>query len=151
MNSVRTSITWLLLVFMLASCSHLTEQSREQSLYQRLGGAPGIATIVDNFLYQIGESDVLRPLFVHTDIERFHEKLSEQLCEISGGPCRYSGDEMTEVHAGLAMNNRHFDAVVNAFISAMEQADVEVSAQNALLEKLAAMHADVMRDVVAPS
>ena len=150
MNRVGVFTKWLLLIFILASCSYLPERQQDKSLYQRLGGELGIVSIVDNFLYQIGDSEVLRPLFADTDLARFHEKLTEQLCELSGGPCQYTGDDMIEVHAGLAMTNRHFDAVVTALVTAMEQADVEVGAQNALLQKLAAMHADVMRDVVPP-
>lgn len=131
-------------------CSLAPAQRASQTLYQRLGGEQGIAQIVNNFMYRVGDSELLRPLFTDTNLERFHTTLSEQLCEISGGPCRYSGDPMTEVHAGMAMNNRHFDAVVTALTDAMEEAGVGIEAQNAMLQKLAAMHGDVMREAVAP-
>ncbi|MBB3169982.1 group I truncated hemoglobin [Simiduia aestuariiviva] len=125
-------------------------QPQQTTLYQRMGGEAGVRTIVDNFLYEVGDSALLRPLFNDIDLPRFRTKLAEQLCEISGGPCRYSGDNMTEVHAGMAMNNRHFDATVTALTRAMEAAGVDVASQNAMLKKLAAMHGDVMRETIAP-
>lgn len=134
----------------LALLSGCAQKATKASLYAQLGGRDGIARIVDNFLYEVGDSELLRPHFAQTDLNRFREKLAEQLCEISGGPCRYSGDSMSEVHGGMALNNRHFDATVSALISAMEAADIDVASQNALLKRLAAMYPEVMADTVAP-
>ena len=139
-------VGWMLLVS-LAGCSSMPDST----LYQRLGEQAGIDQVVDNYLYEVGESELLRPLFAKTDLERFRTKLAEQLCEVSGGPCQYTGDDMTEVHAGMAMNNRHFDAVVTALTDAMTQAGVDVASQNELLKLLASMHGDVMRETVPPS
>jgi hemoglobin len=145
MTKLTGVVVWLTMALM--AC----QSAQAPNLYQRLGGQAGIAQIVDNFLYEVGDNALLLPLFADTDLLRFRSKLAEHLCEISGGPCRYSGDSMTEVHAGMAMNNRHFDAVVTALTDAMTQAGVDVASQNALLKKLAAMHGDVMREAVAPS
>lgn len=122
----------------------------EQTLFQQLGGEPGIERIVDNLLFNIADDPVLRPLFEKTDLERFHEKLSEQLCELSDGPCRYTGDDMTEVHAGMAINNRHFDALVTALNNAMSTAGVGFGARNALLARLAELHEPVLREAGTP-
>ncbi|AFU99826.1 group I truncated hemoglobin [Simiduia agarivorans] len=135
------------LVWILAGCA----SQNTDNLYERLGGEQGIITIVDNLLYVIAEDPIIRPLFEKTDLDRFHEKLSEQLCEVAGGPCIYTGDDMVEVHAGMAMNNRHFDAMVTALDQAMQDAGVTFSARNAMLARLAALHEQVMQETVIPN
>ncbi|UTA48104.1 group 1 truncated hemoglobin [Simiduia sp. 21SJ11W-1] len=132
----------------LAACVQAPHNQDANSLYQRLGKTPGISALVDNFLYEIGDSELLRPHFEQTDLERFREKLIEQLCEVSGGPCEYTGDSMQEVHSGMAINNRHFDATVAALIRAMNATGIDVASQNALLKRLAAMHPEVMAETL---
>ena len=136
----------LLFAWLLSACAH----PPSTSLYQQLGGEQGVRAIVDNLLYHIADDPVIRPLFEKTDLDRFHEKLSEQLCEVADGPCTYTGDDMTEVHAGMVMNNRHFDAMVTALDRAMTDAGVAFNARNAMLARLAAMHGAVMREALPP-
>lgn len=38
--------------------------------------------------------------FEDSNIPRVKDKLAEQICELSGGPCQYSRDSMRETHAG---------------------------------------------------
>lgn len=139
----------LLLCFLVCILAGCASQNTD-NLYERLGGEQGISTIVDNLLYVIADDPIIRPLFEKTDLNRFHEKLSEQLCEVAGGPCTYTGDDMVEVHAGMVMNNRHFDAMVTALDHAMQDAGVAFSARNAMLARLAALHEQVMRETVIP-
>lgn len=134
------------LVCLLASCA----SHKSDTLYAQLGGEQGVQTIVDNLLFNIADDPVIRPLFEKTDLDRFHQKLSEQLCQVAGGPCTYTGDDMVEVHAGMAMNNRHFDALVTALDRAMQNAGVTFNARNSMLARLAAMHEQVMREAVDP-
>lgn len=130
-----------ILFLVLAGCAN---QPASDDLYQRLGGTEGITRIVDNLLYEIAEDDQVRPLFARTDIERFREKLIEQLCSLSGGPCRYTGDSMRETHRGMDISSARFNSLVSDLIEAMERARVPVSAQNALLQRLAPMRGEIM-------
>lgn len=114
------------------------------SLYRSLGSEAGISRIVDAFLHELSEDEDVLPLFANTDIERFREKLIEQLCEIAGGPCTYTGDSMRATHRGMQISQAQFNSVVEDLILAMEYEQVPVSAQNELLRRLAALYEDIV-------
>ena len=69
--------------------------------YQELGGKEGVEKIVDNFINEISFDQNIVKFFEGTDITRLREKLIEQFCHESGGPCEYTGDSMKDVHAGM--------------------------------------------------
>lgn len=134
-------MTSIVLVALVAACSTAPTQP---TLYERLGEQDGITTIVDNLLYEIGGNDTLLPFFAKTDIGRFREKLIEQLCQVSDGPCEYTGDSMAQVHAGMGLDDRHFNALVTDLVVAMDEAGVATGAQNDLLSRLVPMYDEVM-------
>lgn len=130
----------LLVTLVLSAC----QQSPETTLYQRLGGETGVEKIVDGVLYGIEHDQSIVQHFADTDIPRFRRLLIEQFCELSGGPCKYSGVSMQESHTGFQITQAHFDALVNHLISAMQQQQVPVEAQNEFLAMLAPMYKDVV-------
>lgn len=137
---MRLSLSIVLLA-LITACSTMPTQP---TLYERLGEQDGITTIVDNLLYEIGGNDTLLPFFAKTDISRFREKLIEQLCQVSDGPCEYTGDSMAQVHAGMGLNDSHFNALVTDLVVAMDEAGVATGAQNDLLSRLVPMYDEVM-------
>jgi hemoglobin len=134
----------LCFVVALSSCANHSYSS-EASLYQRLGETEGITNIVDNLLYELGGNNKLIGFFAETDIDRFRTKLIEQLCEVSDGPCTYTGDTMQQSHAKMELNQSHFDSLVNDLIAAMNTTGTPVGAQNDLLARLVPMYDDVMQ------
>tara|TARA_R110001599_G_scaffold353463_1_gene592962 strand:+ start:4182 stop:4634 length:453 start_codon:yes stop_codon:yes gene_type:complete len=134
----------LMLVLLLAGCSSAHQQ--RNSLYAQLGEQQGITRIVDYFLAELAGDDDVLPMFANTNIERFREKLIEQLCFLADGPCEYTGDSMRDVHRGMDISHAQFNSVVDDLIRAMERQGVAVRAQNALLQRLAALYGEVVRE-----
>lgn len=133
----------VLWAFAVAGCA--TPGART-TLYEQLGGAEGVQDIVDDLLLVIVEDERINFQFAETDIVRFREKLTEQLCAEAGGPCVYTGLSMQESHAGRGIDDRQFNALVEDLIEVMEARGIPVAAQNRLLKRLAPMH----RDIVGP-
>lgn len=125
---------------LLLACS----QTPKASLYQQLGEEAGITAVTDHLLHHIEHDPLIVQHFRDTDIPRFRRLLIEQLCELSGGPCIYSGATMQESHSGLNLNTRDFDRLVNHLISAMQQQGIPYGAQNQLLAILAPMYTEVV-------
>lgn len=113
-------------------------------LYDELGGADGVAALVDQFLENLADDARINHFFAETNLERFRTKLIEHLCLVAGGPCTYSGDSMHQVHAGLGIGEAAFNAVVEDLVEAMEHRDIETGTQNRLLARLAPMHDDIV-------
>ncbi|WP_337843097.1 group 1 truncated hemoglobin [Rheinheimera sp.] len=132
------NLLWLSLL--LAAC----QPTPAGTLYQRLGGQTGLEQMVDHLLQSIATDPSIVHHFEDTDIARFRTLLIEQLCELSQGPCKYSGASMQESHTGFQISKAHFDALVNHLIDAMQQQGISISAQNELLALLAPMYPDVV-------
>ena len=131
-----------LLLLALAGCNSTTEP--KDWLYQQLGGASGLEQLADGLLREIEQDRQIVHHFKDTDIARFRKLLIEQFCELSGGPCKYSGATMQESHTGFQITEADFDNLVGHLIKVMTEQQVPVAAQNRLLAKLAPMYQDVV-------
>jgi hemoglobin len=138
MQSFRTLIAVLLAV------GSLHAIAADDALYRDLGGAAGIRRIVADLLPAVQADTRINASFDGVDLENLAEKLEEQFCEVSGGPCRYSGKDMQTIHEDLALNQAHFNALVEDLQSAMERNRVPSRVQNRLLARLAPMQRDVV-------
>jgi len=95
-------------------------------------------------LVKLGRDPTVRPFFLHSNLELFHEKFTNHLCQIAGGPCEYEGDSMVHVHIGMDINEAEFNRVVEIPIDAMEAEDVPQGLQNRLLARLAPLREDII-------
>lgn len=112
----------------------------ERDLFGDLGGHEGIATIVETFLFRLADDERIAGHFLHTNIERFYEKLVEHVCVLADGPCEYTGDTMERVHKGMNIDDADFNALVEVFIESMEAVDIPTGAQNRLLARMARLY-----------
>jgi len=127
---------------LLVACT--TPQLDRRPLYDQLGGERGISLLVDRFLRELLTDEAVFGHFEGIDVRRFRAQLELQLCEISGGPCRYEGESMHDVHRGMDVSQGEFNAVVEDLIRAMESLRLPTPTQNRLLAKLAPMQRDIV-------
>jgi hemoglobin len=116
----------------------------QPSLYDRLGGQPGVAAIADSLIDRVASDPQLGRSFQDADLGRIKRLLAEQICDLSGGPCRYSGDSMKETHAGHHISEAEFYGMVADLREILKQRHVSLSARNELLRLLAPMKRDVV-------
>lgn len=109
------------------------------TLYARLGGAPVIERVVDELIERTAGDPRTARSFKQVKLARVKEKLREQLCELSGGPCRYTGDPMKEVHKALRNTEAEFYLMVQFLRDALATAGVGEREKNELLKLLAPM------------
>lgn len=114
------------------------------TLYDQLGGGPGIEILVDEFLDVLSTDLRIVAQFADTDLSRFRGHLIDQICELADGPCTYTGEDMHTVHAGMEITERDFNALVEDLQDAMERLEISRAAQNRLLAKLAVYQRDVV-------
>ncbi|CAN5811651.1 group 1 truncated hemoglobin [soil metagenome] len=119
-------------------------QSNDDAVYRGLGEKVGINNIVADFLPLVLADVRINAAFKDTDIERLGMLLSEQFCQLSGGPCRYSGKNMQDTHRGMNITNAQFNALAEDLQIAMEKNAIPSSVQNKLIAKLAPMQATVV-------
>jgi hemoglobin len=141
-------VKYSLLAFYLAS---LTATASTASLYDRLGGADGVGAIAATLVERVAADPKIGTSFKGVRLDRVKRLLAEQLCELSGGPCHYSGDTMRQVHAGHHISQAEFYGMVNTLREILSERHVSTGATNELLRLLAPMKRDVVEPAAAIS
>lgn len=144
MSSVKTVIVALLIAagLVLSGCQSIHNEPGN-TLYQQLGERSGIADVVEDLLYLIVADERINHQFKGINVAQFHRNLTDQLCQLSGGPCTYSGREIRELHADMGITNTQFNALAENLILAMEKNQVPTAAQNRLIKQLLPMYPDI--------
>jgi hemoglobin len=138
----------LLLVGYAAARDHKPD-SKNKSLYNRLGGKKAITAVVDEFVKNCATDDRINSFFKDTaaDPKRlaaFKQKLVDQICEASGGPCKYKGKNMKDAHRNMGVKDEHFNALVEDLVKALDKFKVGEKEKNELLGALGPMKADIV-------
>jgi hemoglobin len=142
-----TGVTLRLVPSLLLLIAGTAAVQARASLYDRLGGQEGVTAIAASLIDRVVADPVLGRSFKDTKLDRIKSLLAEQLCDLSGGPCHYSGDSMKETHAGHHISEAEFYGMVEDLRVILKQRHVSTSATNELLRLLAPMK----RDVVEPA
>jgi len=138
---MRVLLTALLLV---TNFIALSPASADDSLYRDLGGKEGITRIVDAEMVRHLANPRIKAQFDDTNIDRLKGKIVIFICDISGGPCKYTGPDLHTVHKGMHLTEADFNSFVEDMQSAMDELGVPFSTQNRLLARLAPFERDVV-------
>ena len=144
-NIIRSTIAVVLAV---ASSSVVLAQKKD-SLYTSLGGKKAITAVVDEFVARVAADARINGFFKQTasDPKRlatFKGNLVDQICEASGGPCKYKGKSMKEAHMGMGIAAKDFQALVEDLVGALDKFKVKEADKNALLGVLGPMQKDIV-------
>jgi hemoglobin len=137
---------------MLASMSSvplLGQSAKEKSLYDRLGGKKAISAVVDEFVGRVAGDKRINSYFAAAAsdparLEAFKGNLVDQICQASGGPCKYKGKDMKAAHMGMGISGADFDALVEDLVGALDKFNVGAHEKDQLLGALAPMKADIV-------
>jgi hemoglobin len=110
-----------------------------KSLYDRLGGAYAIATVVDDFIERLLVNDVLN---ANPAIKQARDRVPKAglkfhvatlVCQVTGGPCKYVGRDMKSSHAHLNIHEAEWDAMVVDFKKTLDKFKVPAAEQGELI------------------
>lgn len=118
--------------------------AQQKSLYDRLGGQPAIQAVVDEFLKNVAADNRINKFFANTDLTRLNKLLVEQICQVTGGPCTYTGRSMKETHMGLGITDADFKALVEDLVKALDKFKVPDQEKNELLGILGPLEPDIV-------
>ena len=106
----------------LSSAPLVGQAMKEKSLYERLGKKQAISAVVDEFVSRVAADSRINEFFQATasDPKRlatFKANLVDQICQASGGPCKYKGKDMKSAHMGMHVTGADFDALVEDLVA----------------------------------
>lgn len=113
------------------------ENSDETSLFNRLGGAEGLAKIIDATYDRVLTDPELKHFFEAVPMERLRKMQFHFLAAALGGPAEYSGAELTAAHAGRGIGGNEFSKFCGHFLDALVAEGVERDDVNRTLGRLA--------------
>jgi hemoglobin len=97
----------------------LIVESQRMTLYERLGGVYAIAAVVDDFIDRVMDDPRLN---ANPAVNEAHHKVSragfkylvtEQVCQATGGPQRYTGRSMYDSHVHLKITEGEWQAFLD--------------------------------------
>lgn len=109
----------------------------EESLFDRLGGASAVLSIVQEMYSRVLQDPELAPFFEHTDLDRLGKMQFEFMASALGGPVSYSGAELQAIHAGRGIKPTHFARFVGHLADAMEEHGASKSDIDEMLGQMA--------------
>jgi hemoglobin len=119
-------------------------------LYDRLGGLYPIASVVDAFIERLLVNDVLN---ANPAIRAARERvpkaglkvhLTTQVCQATGGPCRYVGRPMKASHAHLNITEKEWTAMVADFRKTLDDFEVPAAEQEELVKIVESTRGDIV-------
>jgi hemoglobin len=122
----------------------------EQSLYDRLGGVNAISSVVDRFSDEIVKNPKLN---VNPALKEWNESgqlpglkfmRTLWLCEVSGGPFKYTGKPLGEAHQALQITSEEFDEVGAEIANALDHFGVPEREKQEVLGAIVARKAEVI-------
>ena len=140
----------LVLVLAVLTASALVfAQAGKGSLYDRLGGIKAITAVVDDFVARAAADKRIGAFFsgAAADPKRLaalKQNLVDQVCQATGGPCKYKGKDMKSAHAGMNISNADFDALVEDLSLTLDKFKVGAKEKSELLGALAPMRSDIV-------
>lgn len=115
------------------------------SLYDRLGKIDAINAVVKDFVEErVAKDDRIKAFFANTDIPHLEKMLADQICEATGGPCKYTGKDMKTAHTGMKVKDADFTALVEDLVASLDHFKVPEQEKKELLTALGGMHDDIV-------
>ncbi|MGQ0732196.1 MAG: group I truncated hemoglobin [Acidobacteriota bacterium] len=117
-----------------------------QSLYQRLGEAPGLARLVDDVVAAHLANPLVRTRFENVkDIDHLKKMAREFFGAGSGGPETYTGKDMRTAHKGMNISEQEYLAVMDDIVAAMAKNKLDEETQKDVIAILYSLKGEVIR------
>lgn len=136
----KTVVRAGLLAFVLGTATvQAAEVQTVKSLYDRLGGAYPISVVVDTFIDLLLVNDVLNANpAINAARKRVPAaglkfRVTELVCQQTGGPCKYTGRGMKESHAHLNISEKEWQAMLTDFRRVLNNYGVPAKEQGELV------------------
>lgn len=103
----------------------------EPTLWDRLGGVAGVSKVIDEFVALAAEDPKInfsRDGKVKLDepqVVALKKNLVAFVSQAAGGPIKYTGKSMKEVHKDMGITDEEFDASVDLLVKVMEKNEVK--------------------------
>ena len=114
------------------------------SLYERLGGVDAITAVTRAAVDRQMKDDRINQKYARTNVDRLIKEFVDQICRATGGPCTYTGRDMTEAHHNMGVTNGEFQAFVEDVVAVLDDFKVGKAEQDELMNILAPLRGEIV-------
>jgi hemoglobin len=112
-----------------ANSAKASSPVNEKSLYDRIGGKEMLAKFSDKFVDAMAANPKLlaNPKVAEAmkkDQSKHKASMTEYLCQVSGGPCKYKGPSMKDAHHSMGVTSDEWRAMGGIFIKTLRELNV---------------------------
>jgi hemoglobin len=158
-NAIRTTTIATVLTLLASSAAwageSATPSGAQKPLYDRLGGLLGITQVTDDFIDRLVTNKTLN---ANPAIDagrkrspaaylKFH--VSTLLCQVTGGPCKYTGRDMKVSHARLNISETEWGVMVAEFKKSLARFKVPATEQQELFDIVDKTKGDIVMPAAA--
>ena len=151
----RTTISALFLTPLICSlliCTSFSQNAAQDDvpLFDRLGGLDKISLVVNDFVDVfiqdpvIMSNPVVKERKTPDSAPYIKYQVTAMVCQVTGGPCQYTGLDMREAHKGLNVSEREWDRMVQLFVDTLEKHRVPGDASEELLSIMGTTKGDIV-------
>ena len=122
----------------------------QKSLYDRLGGLKGITLVVDDFINrlvvnkQLNKNPAINAGRKSSPAPYLKFQVSQMVCGVTGGPCKYTGKAMKESHAHLNISEKEWGVMAGEFKKSLDKFKVPAAEQKELFDIVGTTKADIV-------
>lgn len=122
----------------------------QATLYDRLGGKPAVTAVTGSLVDKILMDTRINAWFAHAgsspaNTAAYKAKLYDFVCEATGGPCKYQGQDMVTAHRGRRVSAAAFDAVVEDLVAVLDSLRVAEKEKKELLGVLGPLKSSIVQ------
>jgi hemoglobin len=152
MNILRMSLLSVALALgsTVAPVASAQQPDAQKSLYDRLGGLKGITVVVDDFINRLVVNEELNqnPAIdagrKRSPAPYLKFQVSQMVCGVTGGPCKYTGKAMTESHVHLNISEKEWSVMATEFKKSLDESKVPAAEQKELFDIVGTTKADIV-------
>jgi truncated hemoglobin YjbI len=118
--------------------------TKQKTLYERLGGEPGVRNIVNDVLDKNSNNPLIGYHFRNVDMNKLKQLVFEFFSMGTGGPHKYTGRDMRTTHTGMNINEEEWISATDDTIEALEANEVAEKEKNEVIAILESLKGDVV-------
>jgi len=146
----RRIVSTLLATTLFASLSFAQATKTEKSLYDRLGGQPAIQAVASGLVDKILADNRVNKWFAHAasspeNTKLYKQKLSDFICQSTGGPCQYTGLDMATAHKGRGVTSEAFSAVAEDLSALLDQLKVPAKEKSEVMTLVGSLKPSIVQ------
>ncbi len=116
----------------------------QKSLYDRLGGEAAVKAVVGDFAGRVLADVRVNKKFAKSDAPRLVKNLTDFVCVATGGPCKYTGQDMKKAHKNMAVTTGEFNALAEDLVATLNKFNVPQKERDEVMGAIAPLAKDIV-------